>query len=171
FEVVLYGATSFVGRFVAAHLYQRQQQDTALRIALAGRDSSKLEALKHELGLAGLPIIIADASDSKALTALAERTRVVASTVGPYARYGSALVEACANAGTDYCDLTAEIPWMQRMMDQHGATAKNTGARIVHSCGFDSIPSDLGTWVLQQAALQRFGKTCERVEMRLLKAS
>lgn len=171
FDVVLYGATSFVGRFVAAHLYLRQQKDNTLRIALAGRDSTKLEALKHELGLAGLPIIIADASDSKALTALAERTKVVASTVGPYARYGSALVAACANAGTDYCDLTAEIPWMQRMMDQHGATAKNTGARIVHSCGFDSIPSDLGTWVLQQAALQRFDKPCERVEMRLLKAS
>lgn len=171
FDVVLYGATSFVGRFVAEHLIERQQGDGTLRIAIAGRDGKKLDALKEELGAKSLPIIIAEAHDGKALKALAERTKVVASTVGPYAQYGSALVEACVHAGTDYCDLTAEIPWMQRMMDLYEAKAKVSGARIVHSCGFDSIPSDLGTWVLQQEAMQRFGMPCEHVAMRVLKAS
>lgn len=171
FDVVLYGATSFVGRFVAAHLFERQQQEPGLRIALAGRSASKLEALKQELGMNEMPVIIAEATDKGGLKALAERSKVVASTVGPYARYGSDLVEACATVGTDYCDLTAEVPWMQRMVDKFDAAAKQSGARIVHSCGFDSIPSDLGTWVLQQEARKRFGEPCEKVAMRVLKAS
>ena len=171
FDVVLYGATSFVGRFVAAHLFERQQHDPTLRIALAGRSDRKLQALKHALGMADLPVILADAADGDALEAMTQRAKVVASTVGPYARYGSALVAVCAQTGTDYCDLTAEIPWMQRMVAQHGAAAHASGARIVHSCGFDSIPSDLGTWVLQQEAIARFGQPCQTVQMRVLKAS
>lgn len=170
FDVVLYGATSFVGSYVAEYLYQRQQGDNSLRIALAGRDSTKLEALKQELGI-DLPVIIADAGDRKALKALVARTRVVASTVGPYAQYGSPLVEACAKGGTDYCDLTAEVQWMYRMGERYQADAEASGARIVHGCGFDSIPSDLGTWLLQQKAIERFGEPFERVQMRVIKAS
>ena len=171
FDVVLYGASSFVGRFVAKHLYSRQKQDSSLRIALAGRDENKLEDLKQELGTSDMPIIIAEASNLDALIALAAQSKVVASTVGPYSLYGSALVEACAEMGTDYCDLTAEIPWMHRMLERYESVAKLSGARIVHGCGFDSIPSDIGTWILQQKAKERFGVYCERVEMRLLKAS
>ncbi|RLT97462.1 saccharopine dehydrogenase family protein [Ketobacter sp.] len=170
FDVVLYGATSFVGRFVAEHLHQRQQGDNTLHIALAGRDANKLQALQRELAITDMPVINVDAADSAGLFAMASRAKVIASTVGPYARYGSALVQACAEAGTDYCDLTAELPWMRAMLDQYGSTAKASGGRIVHGCGFDSIPSDVGTWLLQQKAKQRFGSYCDRVEMRLLKA-
>lgn len=170
FDVVLYGATSFVGRYVAEHLRQRQQGDSTLRIALAGRDAVKLQALQRKLGIADMPVIIVDAADRVGLCSMAGRSKVVASTVGPYARYGSELVQACAEAGTDYCDLTAELPWMRSMLDQYGATATSSGGRIVHGCGFDSIPSDLGTWLLQQTAKERFGSYCDRVEMRLLKA-
>src|SRR6185436_3211800 len=103
----------------------------------------RLEAL----GL-GAPILVADAHDRTALEALARRTKVVCTTVGPYAKYGSELVAACAEAGTHYCDLTGEVQWMRRMIDRHHERARATGARIVHTCGFDSIPSDLGTWAL-----------------------
>lgn len=170
FDVVLYGASSFVGKFVAQHL-QRRAEETGLRWAIAGRSAGKLAAIKQELGLPDLPVLLAEAHDARALSELAARTKAIASTVGPYAQYGSALVAACAEQGTDYCDLTAEIPWVRRMMDAHGATAAKTGARIVHGCGFDSIPSDLGTWFLQQRAQEQFGEYCRVVNMRLKKAS
>lgn len=170
FDVVLYGASSFVGKFVAQHLLQRARA-TGLRWAIAGRSAAKLEAIKQELGVPDLPVLLAEAHDPAALNALAAKTRAIASTVGPYALYGSELVGACVQQGTDYCDLTAEIPWVRRMMDVHGATAARTGARIVHGCGFDSIPSDLGTWFLQQNAQEQFGAPCGFVKMRLKKAS
>lgn len=170
FDVVLYGASSFVGKFVAQHLRQRAQE-TGLRWAIAGRSAQKLAAVKQELGLPDLPVLLAEAHDPVALGALAAKTKAIASTVGPYALYGSDLVAACAQQGTDYGDLTAEIPWVRRMMDTHGATAAKTGARIVHGCGFDSIPSDLGTWFLQQRAQEQFGEYCRAVNMRLKKAS
>jgi short subunit dehydrogenase-like uncharacterized protein len=108
-------------------------------------------------------VLVADAHDRPALDALARRTRVVCSTAGPYARHGSDLVAACAEAGTHYCDLTGEVQWMRRMIDRHDARARETGARIVHACGFDSIPSDLGTWALQQEFQARFGRPAARV--------
>lgn len=170
FDVVLYGASSFVGKFVAQHLARRAKAEN-LSWAIAGRSRQKLEAVKQELGLPELPVLLAEAHDAAALNALMARTKAVASTVGPYAQYGSALVGACAAQGTDYCDLTAEIPWVRQMMDEHGPAAKRSGARIVHGCGFDSIPSDLGTWVLQQQAQAKFGQACRFVKMRLKKAS
>jgi short subunit dehydrogenase-like uncharacterized protein len=170
FDVVLYGASSFVGKFVAQHLAGRAR-DNGLRWAIAGRSAAKLEAVKQELGLPDLPVLLAEAHDPAALAELAAKAKAIASTVGPYALYGSDLVAACAQQGTDYCDLTAEIPWVRRMMDEHGATAAKTGARIVHGCGFDSIPSDLGTWLLQQHAQEQFAQPCRFVKMRLKKAS
>ncbi|MGH8494249.1 MAG: saccharopine dehydrogenase family protein [Moraxellaceae bacterium] len=170
FDVVLFGASSFVGKYVAQHL-QRRAQETGLRWAIAGRSAAKLAAIKLELGAPELPVVLAEAHDAAALADLAGRTKAIASTVGPYALYGSELVAACAAQGTDYCDLTAEIPWVRRMMNAHGATAAKTGARIVHGCGFDSIPSDLGTWFLQQRAQDAFGAPCSFVKMRLKKAS
>lgn len=170
FDVILYGASSFVGKYVAEHLHRRAQE-TGLRWAMAGRSAEKLATIKQELGAPEVPVLLAEAHDAGALNELAARTKAIASTVGPYAQYGSALVGACAAQGTDYCDLTAEIPWVRRMMDTHGATAAKTGARIVHGCGFDSIPSDLGTWFLQQRAQEQFGTPCHFVKMRLKKAS
>jgi short subunit dehydrogenase-like uncharacterized protein len=153
YDVILLGATGFTGRLVADYLKAR-----APRWAIAGRNRAKLEGL----GL-GVPIVVADALDPGAMRALARRTTAVCTTAGPYARYGSALVAACAEAGTHYCDLTGEVQWMRRMIDAHHAQAVETGARIVHTCGFDSIPSDLGTWAAQQAFVARFGKPARKV--------
>lgn len=154
-DLVLFGASGFTGRLVAEHLAGSRDRP---RWAIAGRNRGKLEAL----GL-GVPVLVADAHDRPALDALARRAKVVCTTVGPYARYGSELVAACAEAGTHYCDLTGEVPWMRRMIDRHHERARATGARIVHTCGYDSIPSDLGTWALQQEFVARFGRPAERV--------
>jgi short subunit dehydrogenase-like uncharacterized protein len=156
YDLILFGATGFTGRLVAEHIRGCAEPD--LRWAIAGRSRVKLEAL----GL-GVPIVIGDALDPAAMRAIASRTRAVCTTAGPYARYGSELVAACAEAGTHYCDLTGEVPWMRRMIDAHHERALATGARIVHTCGFDSIPSDLGTWATQQAFVQRFGAPARKV--------
>ena len=166
FDLILYGATSFVGRILARRLVERHGTTGPLRWAIAGRDAAKLERIAVEVG-ADVERIIADAADADALADLAGSTRVVVSTVGPYALYGSDLVAAVAAAGTDYCDLTGEPQWMRKMIDQHQATAEASGARIVHACGFDSVPSDLGVWHIQQHALERFDEPCESVAMRV----
>lgn len=170
--IVLHGATSFVGQIVTRHLFQRHGAGRELRWAIAGRSVDKLKAVRAGLGAGAenLPLIVADADDDAALKALCADTRVVASTVGPYALYGSKLVRACAEAGTDYCDLSGEVPWIARMIAAHEDSARTTGARIVHSCGFDSIPSDLGTWFLQQRARERLGAPCARVKLRVRNA-
>ena len=166
FDLVVFGATSFVGQILCRHLVERHGTDGALRWAIAGRDAAKLDAVASDTG-ADVPRIVADASDAEALAELAASTRVVVSTVGPYALYGSPLVAAVAAAGTDYCDLTGEPQWMRRMIDAHSAVAESSGARIIHACGFDSIPSDLGVWFTQQRALERFDVACDRIAMRV----
>lgn len=163
YDVVVYGAASFVGKILTRHLLQRHGEAGGLRWAIAGRNAAKLEEVKRELGMPALPVLLADAADGVALRAMAAQARVVVSTVGPYALYGSELVAACAELGTDYCDLTGEVPWMRRMIDAHEATARRTGARIVHTCGFDSIPSDMGVWFTQREAQRRFGQPCVQV--------
>ncbi|MFP4208903.1 MAG: saccharopine dehydrogenase family protein, partial [Wenzhouxiangella sp.] len=167
FHLVLLGATGFTGQLVAEYLLQRHGAGGEFKWALAGRSQDKLESVRAELGeaAAGLPLLIADSHDRASLDALAARTGAVCSTVGPYALHGSELVAACAAAGTDYCDLTGEVPWMRKMLDAHSAAAEASGARLVHCCGFDSIPSDLGVWFLQQQARQRFGKPMTRVRL------
>jgi short subunit dehydrogenase-like uncharacterized protein len=155
FDLILLGASGFTGRLVAEHLARSGDRP---RWAIAGRSRARLEAL----GL-GAQVLVADAHDRTALDALARRTKVVCTTVGPYAKYGGELVAACAEAGTHYCDLTGEVQWMRRMIDRHHERARATGARIVHTCGYDSIPSDLGAWALQQEFLARFGRPAQRV--------
>lgn len=169
FDIVLMGATGFTGRLVAEHLVRRHGVGGKLKWALAGRSREKLEKIRIELGeaAAGLPVIVADSHDRGSLDELAKRTRVVCTTVGPYALHGSDLVAACAENGTDYCDLSGEVPWMRRMLDAHADAAKKSGARIVHCCGFDSIPSDMGVWFLQKQARERFEKPLARVRMRV----
>jgi short subunit dehydrogenase-like uncharacterized protein len=145
FDVVVYGASGFVGVLVAKHL--AEHAPTGARIALAGRSEAKLAAVKSRLGV-DWPVVIADAADAEALRRAAASTRVVITTVGPYAKYGHELATACAEAGTDYVDLTGEVLFVRESIDRNHEIARGTGARIVHSCGFDSIPSDIGVHVL-----------------------
>ena len=167
-EIVIFGATSFVGQILCRNLAERYGAGE-LDWALAGRSLEKLSSLRATLSddHQNTPLIVADAADEAGLRELASNTRVVISTVGPYALYGEPLVKVCAESGTDYCDLTGEAQWIRRMIGRYGKTAAATGARIVHCCGFDSIPSDLGVHFLQQQAIERFGSPCERVKMRV----
>lgn len=153
FDLVLYGATGFVGKLTAQYL---ARAGGAARIALAGRSEERLRAVRDGLGPAAQswPLITADATEPGSLDAMAARTRVVVTTVGPYARYGLPLVAACAAAGTDYADLTGEPPFIRDSIDLYHKQAVDTGARIVHSCGFDSVPSDLTVYALYKRATQ-----------------
>jgi short subunit dehydrogenase-like uncharacterized protein len=160
-DLVLFGATGFTGALVAEYL-ARHHGRSDVRIALAGRDAAKLERVRASIAAiepraAGWPLIVADAHDAAALERVAASAEVVCTTVGPYARYGTQLVGACVRQGTDYCDLTGEPQFIRRMIDAHHEEAQRTGARIVHCCGFDSIPSDLGTLMLQHAMRERHG--------------
>jgi short subunit dehydrogenase-like uncharacterized protein len=168
FDVVLWGATGYTGRLVAAHLLKTYGAAGDLKWAMAGRDAGKLAEVKAEIGApASLPTITADAADRTSLDALVRRASVVITTVGPYQLYGSPLVAACAAAGTDYVDLTGEVNWIAEMIGQHDAAAKASGARIVFSCGFDSIPSDLGVFFAEESARARLGAYAPRVRGRV----
>jgi short subunit dehydrogenase-like uncharacterized protein len=170
-DLVLFGATGFTGQLVAEYLYAREGAGSNLAWALAGRSEDKLAAVRQTLqGHAPqqpLELVVADSADAASLDALARRSRVICSTVGPYARYGSELVAACARHGTHYCDLTGEVPWIARMIAEHDETARASGARIVHCCGFDSIPSDLGTWFAQEQLQVHHGVYARRVRGRV----
>jgi len=169
YDLVVFGATSFVGKILSRYLFETCGTGQSVNWAIAGRSSAKLDALKAELGggADNLPVIVADAADEDAMHSLCEQTRVVISTVGPYALYGEPLVKACATTGTDYCDLTGEVHWIRRMISKYEEQAQESGARIVHCCGFDSIPSDLGVWFLQKNAEEVFGEPCLNVRMRV----
>ena len=168
FDVIVYGATGFTGRLVAEYLVQAYPGRG--RWAMAGRSADKLAEVRNLIGApADTPLVVADADDAASLTHMAERAAVVLTTVGPYQLYGAALVAACAASGTAYVDLCGEPAWMRHMIDAHEATAKRTGARIVFSCGFDSIPFDLGVLTLQEAARARFGQPAPRVKGRVRK--
>ena len=168
-DLIVYGATSFVGQIITRYLAEHFGTQGRLKWAIAGRSEAKLAALRSSLGLAAgkLPIVLADAADEAALRRMCAGTRVVLSTVGPYALYGEPLVKACAAIGTDYCDLTGEVQWVRRMIRSYEGAARKSGARIVHCCGFDSIPSDLGVYYLQQRARERFGHPCSEVKLRV----
>lgn len=172
FDVVVWGATGFTGSLVCEYLLQHYGVDGDLRWAIAGRSQDKLDALRASLGAksASLETIVADSFDEQTLRDLAERTRVVLTTVGPYALYGAAMVNACVEAGTHYCDLAGEVQWIRKMIDAHNERATRSGARIVHCCGFDSVPMDIGVWFLQDTAMRRHGQYCESIKM-LVKAT
>ena len=169
FDLVLFGATGFTGRLVAEYLATRA---AGVRWALAGRNKGRLESVRAQLAIAvpsarDLPILVADGLDPASVDVVAARTRVLCTTVGPFAKYGSALVAACAKNGTDYCDITGEVHWIREMIEAHHATAESTGARIVHCCGFDSIPSDLGVFFLDNH-LRKRGVHLREAHYRLL---
>jgi short subunit dehydrogenase-like uncharacterized protein len=152
-DLVVYGATGFVGSLTAAYL--AEHAPAGVRIGLAGRSLAKLESARASLPAAARdwPLVVADSSDAAALEKLAASTRVLVTTVGPYTRYGLPVVEACARAGTHYADLTGEVLFHRDAIDRVDKIAQDTGARIVHSCGYDSIPSDLGVFVLHERAV------------------
>ncbi|ERJ18595.1 saccharopine dehydrogenase NAD+ L-glutamate forming protein [Salinisphaera shabanensis E1L3A] len=167
FDIVVFGATSFVGQLTCRYLAERYGDDSDVRWAMAGRSKSKLGKVRSEIGNPEVAMIVADANDADSLAAMCKQTRVVISTVGPYALYGEALVATCADSGTDYCDLTGEVHWIAAMLEKYEARAQASGARIVNCCGFDSLPSDLGVHFLQKHARERFGAPCTRVKMRV----
>ena len=169
FDVVVFGATSFVGQLICRYLVEDVLAERPLQWAMAGRSEEKLKATREALGETAqqTPLIIADARDDEALRALCAQTRVVLSTVGPYALYGEPLLKACVEAGVDYCDLTGEVQWMRAMLERYEVVAQASGARVVHCCGFDSIPSDMGLYYLQREAKALLGAYCERVTYRL----
>jgi short subunit dehydrogenase-like uncharacterized protein len=169
FDLILFGTTGFTGRLVAEVLVARvAAQGGPLRWAMAGRNPARLAEVRRQVGAPDdLPLLTADAGDAAALAALVRQTRIVITTMGPYQRHGTALVTACAEAGTDYVDLCGEPLWMARMIEALQAPALASGARIVFSCGFDSIPFDLGVVFLQAEAQRRFGAPLLRVHGRV----
>lgn len=171
FDVVIWGASGFTGQLVTEYLTDTCGVGGKLRWAIAGRSREKLEHVRDQCLPANkresLPILIADSDDPKSLARMVAQTQVVCTTVGPYARYGTPLVAACTEAGTDYCDLTGEVQWMARIIPAYQGAAKASGARIVHTCGFDSIPFDIGTWYLQQAMLEQHGVPAVEVKTRV----
>ena len=170
FDLVVHGATGFTGRLVVEYLLQRYPAGSGLRWAMGGRSAEKLAAVRDEVGApADTPLVVTDSADPASLQALMAATRLVLTTVGPYQLYGSDLVAACAAAGVDYVDLCGEPAWMRQMIDAHEAAAKASGARIVFSCGFDSIPFDLGVFLLQKEMRARFGHPASRVRGRVRK--
>ena len=168
FDIIVYGATGFTGRLVAEYL-SNTYADGSVKWAMAGRSLTKLHEVRDEIGApADTPLITANADDPAALLALASRAECVITTVGPYQLYGEPLLAACVTAGTAYVDLCGEPNWMHDMIRKYDADAKASGARIVFSCGFDSIPFDLGVWVAEEAAKAKFGRAAPRVKGRVL---
>lgn len=164
FDIIVYGATGYTGRLVAEYLKSK----TGLKWAMAGRSADKLAEVRDLIGAAAdTPLIVADASDPASLDSMVKRTKVVLTTVGPYQLYGNELVEACVANGTDYTDLCGEPAWMRQKIDQHNESAKASGARIVFSAGFDSIPFDLGVLMLQKHCVETFGAPAPRVKGRV----
>ena len=168
FDIVVYGATGFTGQLVAEYLAAHYGNDSGLKWAMAGRSLDKLKSVRDAIGASPDTLLIAaDSSDTGALKAMVEQTRSVLTTVGPYQWYGNELIAACVAAGTDYLDLCGEPVWMRQMIDKHEQAAKASGARIVFSCGFDSVPFELGTFYVQEEARRAFGAPAARVKGRV----
>ena len=171
YDIVICGATGFTGRLVMAYMAKTYGEDGEFKWAVAGRNAAKLADVKREIlgaDAENLPEVVADSNDEASLRKLVSDTKVVCTTVGPYALYGSTLVALCAELGTHYCDLTGEVQWMRQMIEAHQATAEASGAKIVHTCGFDSIPSDLGTYFVQGEMHKAHGVYAPLVKYRVV---
>ncbi|WP_420434901.1 saccharopine dehydrogenase family protein [Hyphobacterium sp.] len=168
YGIVVYGATGFTGRLVAEYLDRTYRGDATVKWAMAGRSRAKLESVRDEMGISpDVDLITADAGDPASLKAMAGSAKVVITTVGPYQLYGEALLAACADAGTDYVDLCGEPAWMAQMIGKYQDAASASGARLVFSCGFDSVPFDLGVWFLQAEAKASLGAVLPRIKGRV----
>jgi len=171
YHIIVWGATGFTGKWVAKYLYD-QYYAADLTWAIAGRNAAKLHEVHNFIGDIDSSIddLIADSSDQSSLEALVQSAKVIISAVGPYAHYGSLLLKVCAEQGTHYVDLSGEVPWMREMIDNYQESAKKSGAKIVHSCGFDSVPSDMGVFFSQQQAQSLLGKKLSSIRYQLIKA-
>tara|TARA_B110000259_G_scaffold87080_1_gene101420 strand:- start:454 stop:1668 length:1215 start_codon:yes stop_codon:yes gene_type:complete len=167
FDIIVWGASGFTGRLVAAYLFKQYGTQGDLKWAMAGRNQEKLTAVRAEVADSSVPIVLADSDDEASLKAMILRTKVVCTTVGPYVTYGSKLVAACITHGAHYCDLAGEVQWMRQMIDKHHEEAQANGVKIVHTCGFDSIPSDMGVYFTQKEALAQKGQRAKRIRMRV----
>jgi short subunit dehydrogenase-like uncharacterized protein len=172
FDIIVYGATGFTGQLVAEYLAAQYKNDANLKWAMAGRSTDRLAAVRDAIGApSDTPLIAADASDPASLKTMVAQANSIITTVGPYQLYGSDLIAACAATGTDYLDLCGEPVWMRQMIDAHEQTAKSSGARIVFSCGFDSLPFELGVFFVQEQAKKVFGAAASRVKTRIRNAT
>ena len=168
FDVVIFGASGYTGKFVAEYMHDQYGNDNSIKYAIAGRNIEKLLEVKKDLRLnEDISILEVDSSNLDSLDKMTRSARCILTTVGPYQLYGSKLVESCARNGTDYVDLTGEPGWMYEMINAHKETVQKSGARIVFSCGFDSIPFDLGVYFVQNAAKEKFGKPAPHVRGRV----
>jgi short subunit dehydrogenase-like uncharacterized protein len=167
FDIIIWGASGFTGRLVALYLFEKYGTDGDLKWAMGGRDLTKLEKVRNEVADKNVPLIIADSNDKVSLLNMVNRTKVICTTVGPYAKYGSNLVEACIKSHIHYCDLAGEVQWMYKMINCHHEEAKINGSKIVHACGFDSIPSDMGVYFIQKEAKDKRGNIAKKIKMRV----
>lgn len=164
YDIVIMGATGFTGRLVAEYLLKTYGVNGEIKWAMAGRNLDKLQSVRTELGNEDIPLIQADSFDAPSLDAMAQQTKVLCTTVGPYAKYGDETVASCVRSGTHYCDLTGEVQWIRRMIDAHHDEASAKKLKITHCCGFDSIPSDMGVYWLQQQAKEQTGMYCQHIK-------
>jgi short subunit dehydrogenase-like uncharacterized protein len=167
FDIIIWGASGFTGRLVTLYLFEKYGTTGDLKWAMGGRDLTKLEKVRDEVADKNIPLVIADSNDKISLINMVNRTKVICTTVGPYAKYGSNLVEACIKSHIYYCDLAGEVQWMHKMINRHHEEAKINGSKIVHACGFDSIPSDMGVYFIQREAKAKRGVTAQKIKMRV----
>jgi len=164
YDLIVFGATGFTGRLVVEYLWEKYELNNSLNWAIAARDINKLQAINKTIAQGQIPMEIADSHDEESLNHLCRKAKVVCSTIGPYSIYGTKLVETCILHGCHYCDLSGEVTWMRKMIDQFHEKAEAAQVKIVHSCGFDSIPSDMGVWNLQLAFKEKYGSFAPQVE-------
>ena len=167
FDVIVWGASGFTGRLVVLYLFNKYGATGDLKWAMGGRNLTKLEKVRDEVADKNIPLVIADTDDKVSLLNMVNRTKVICTTVGPYAKYGSNLVEACIESHIHYCDLAGEVQWMHKMINSHHKTAKINGSKIVHTCGFDSIPSDMGVYFIQRESKNKMGIIAQEIKMRV----
>jgi len=167
FDIIIWGASGFTGRLVASYLFSKYGTSGNLRWAMAGRNLNKLEMVRHEVADETVSLVVADSNDEVSLKEMVKRTKVICTTVGPYAKYGSKLVVACIQNQVHYCDLAGEVQWMRQIIDQYNEAAKANEIKIVHTCGFDSIPSDMGVYFIQREAKAKRGSRAQQIKMRV----
>lgn len=167
FDIIIWGASGFTGRLVVEYLFKQYGTSGNLKWAMAGRSQEKLENVRASIADTSVPIVVSDSSDEASIKQMVLRTKVICTTVGPYAIYGSKLVAACVENKAHYCDLAGEVQWMRQMIDKHQEAAQANGVKIVHSCGFDSIPSDMGVYFIQREAKAQKGQRAKKISMRV----
>ncbi len=167
FDIIIYGATGFTGRLVALYLFKKYGSNKKLKWAMGGRNLTKLKSVRNEVANKNIPLVIADINDKVSLLNMVNRTKVICTTVGPYAKYGSNLVETCIKSKVHYCDLAGEVQWMHKMINLYNESAKINGSKIVHGCGFDSIPSDMGVYFIQKSSKDKSGVRAKKIKMRV----